>query len=136
MVSALIHAATLVCLGCVWISKLVVLTGLPLAVVGICSCGLLSYSVVSVLQSDSKRLIAYSTGYNIAGIVAWLTLQVELALHHMGAHAMFKAALFLAAGAAIHACSTQDQRTANATCNQFCIGISVALLLYFSAGWF
>jgi NADH:ubiquinone oxidoreductase subunit 5 (subunit L)/multisubunit Na+/H+ antiporter MnhA subunit len=95
MVSALIHAATLVCLGCVWLSKLVMITGWPIVAIGVASIGLLSYSIVSVLQHDCKRLIAYSTGYNISGIVLWLTFQVEMALHHMGCHAMFKATIFL-----------------------------------------
>jgi hypothetical protein len=37
-----------------------------------------------------RRMI---TGWPM-GIVLWLTFQVEMALHHMGCHAMFKAAIF------------------------------------------
>ncbi len=61
-------------------------------------------ATVGVVQSDMKKVIAYSTcsqlGYMVlaAGLSAYGT-----SLFHLANHAFFKALLFLSAGAVIHA---------------------------------
>ncbi|WP_262260059.1 proton-conducting transporter membrane subunit, partial [Escherichia coli] len=59
----------------------------------------------ALVQSDIKRILAYSTmsqiGYMFLalGVGAW-----DAAIFHLMTHAFFKALLFLASGAVIHAC--------------------------------
>jgi NADH-quinone oxidoreductase subunit L len=107
-VSALIHAATMVTAGV----YLVVRTH-PLfeqaphvqqTVAGIGAVTLLATGAIALVQTDIKRVIAYSTmsqiGYMFlaAGIGAY-----SAAMFHLVTHAFFKALLFLAAGVVIHA---------------------------------
>ncbi len=114
-VSALIHAATMVTAGVfllVRLSPLLVFTPFALDViltVGVATA--LFAAVVATAQNDIKRVIAWSTcsqlGYMFAavGATAW-----GAAMFHMITHAFFKALLFLAAGAVIHAGGEQDIR--------------------------
>jgi NADH-quinone oxidoreductase subunit L len=115
-VSALIHAATMVTAGV----YLVVRTH-PLfeqaphvqqTVAGIGAVTLLATGAIALVQTDIKRVIAYSTmsqvGYMFlaAGIGAY-----SAAMFHLVTHAFFKALLFLAAGVVIHALAgEQDMR--------------------------
>ena len=115
-VSALIHAATMVTAGV----YLVVRTH-PLfeqaphvqqTVAGIGAVTLLATGAIALVQTDIKRVIAYSTmsqiGYMFlaAGIGAY-----GAAMFHLVTHAFFKALLFLAAGVVIHALGgEQDMR--------------------------
>jgi NADH-quinone oxidoreductase subunit L len=61
-------------------------------------------ALVAVVQSDIKRVLAYSTcsqlGYMVAAVGAG---KVFSAYFHLTTHAFFKALLFLAAGSVIHA---------------------------------
>ena len=107
-VSALIHAATMVTAGVYLIircSPLFEFSTTSLWVVAIVG-GMTAFfaATVGVVQSDMKKVIAYSTcsqlGYMVlaAGLSAYGT-----SLFHLANHAFFKALLFLSAGAVIHA---------------------------------
>jgi len=106
--SALIHAATMVTAGVYLIARTHVLfslappTQLAVAVVG--AATLLLAGCSAVVQSDIKRVLAYSTisqiGYMFLalGVGAW-----SAAIFHFMTHAFFKALLFLVAGVVIQA---------------------------------
>ncbi len=105
-VSALIHAATMVTAGVYLIARTHVLFELAPAVqlaVGVVGAlTLLLAGASALVQTDLKRVLAYSTisqiGYMFLalGVGAW-----SAALFHFMTHAIFKALLFLAAGAVI-----------------------------------
>ncbi len=69
-------------------------------------------TVAAVVQSDAKRLLAYSSigqvGYIILGLALSSTLGVTSALFHTINHAIFKGALFLAVGAVFYRTGTRD----------------------------
>ncbi|MEI4269758.1 MAG: NADH-quinone oxidoreductase subunit L, partial [Candidatus Dasytiphilus stammeri] len=112
-VSALIHAATMVTAGIYLIVRtkiLFVLNSDILNLVGIIGAlTLLFAGCTALVQSDLKRLLAYSTmsqlGYMFLalGAQAW-----EAAIFHLVTHAFFKALLFLTAGAIILACNHEQ----------------------------
>lgn len=66
------------------------------------AAGMLSGSVLALLQKDLKRMIAYSSvaqiGYIFFGIGLGSTLGLVAAVFHIISHALTKAALFLVAG--------------------------------------
>jgi NADH-quinone oxidoreductase subunit L len=105
-VSALIHAATMVTAGVYLIARTHVLFSLApevqLAVAVIGAATLLLAGFSALVQSDIKRVLAYSTisqiGYMFLalGVGAW-----QAAMFHFMTHALFKALLFLGAGAVI-----------------------------------
>ncbi len=105
-VSALIHAATMVTAGVYLIARTNALFELaPAAMLTVAIVGavtLLAAGFAALVQSDIKRVLAYSTisqlGYMFLalGVGAW-----SAALFHFMTHALFKALLFLAAGALI-----------------------------------
>ncbi|SHF51731.1 NADH-quinone oxidoreductase subunit L [Microbulbifer donghaiensis] len=105
-VSALIHAATMVTAGVYLIARMHPLFALSetamsaVAVVG--ALTLLLAGCSALVQSDIKRVLAYSTisqiGYMFLalGVGAW-----SGAIFHLMTHAFFKALLFLSAGSVI-----------------------------------
>ena len=105
-VSALIHAATMVTAGVYLIARTQVLfslaPGVMLAVAIIGAVTLLLAGFSALVQTDIKRVLAYSTisqiGYMFLalGVGAW-----SAAIFHFMTHAFFKALLFLGAGAVI-----------------------------------
>ncbi len=111
-VSALIHAATMVAAGVYLIARMsfllvlgsegTVVTWHGLAVIAMITA--LMSGAVAIVQSDIKRVFAYSTisqlGYMIVGIG---TGAMVAGMMHLFTHAFFKALLFLTAGAFIHA---------------------------------
>jgi NADH-quinone oxidoreductase subunit L len=107
-VSALIHAATMVTAGvylivrCYTLFDLSSLAGDTVAVVGMVT--LFLAATVALMQVDIKRVLAWSTVSQIGYMVmaAGLGLYAS-AMFHLMTHAFFKATLFLAAGAVIHA---------------------------------
>jgi proton-translocating NADH-quinone oxidoreductase chain L len=107
-VSALIHAATMVTAGNFLIIKCSpIFEYAPNTLVLITFCGgctAFFCSVIGCLQSDLKKIIAYSTcaqlGYMFLG--CGLSNYAASLLHFFN-HAFFKAALFLSAGSLIHA---------------------------------
>ncbi len=108
-VSALIHAATMVTAGVYLIARthgLFELAPYSLQAVGVVGAAtLLLASCAALVQTDIKRILAYSTmsqiGYMFLGLgaSAW-----GAAIFHLMTHAFFKALLFLTAGAVILAC--------------------------------
>ena len=115
-VSALIHAATMVTAGVFMVCRLSPMfetSPFALSVVtfiGAATC--LFAATVGLVQTDIKRVIAYSTcsqlGYMFfaAGVGAY-----GAAMFHLFTHAFFKALLFLGAGSVIHAMHhEQDMR--------------------------
>ena len=115
-VSALIHAATMVTAGIFMVARLSPLfeyseTALTVVTVVGASTAIFAATVACV-QTDIKRVIAYSTcsqlGYMLfaCGVSAY-----SAGMFHLMTHAFFKALLFLGAGSVIHAMSDeQDMR--------------------------
>jgi NADH-quinone oxidoreductase subunit L len=107
-VSALIHAATMVTAGVYMVARSHVLFDLApvsLQVVGIIGAvTALFAATIALVQTDLKRLLAYSTisqlGYMFlaAGVGAF-----GAGIFHLMTHAFFKALLFLGAGSVMHA---------------------------------
>src|SRR5437763_825633 len=107
-VSALIHAATMVTAGVYLIVRTHPLFELAPTIqdiaAGLGAATLLLAGLVALVQTDIKRVIAYSTmsqiGYMFlaAGIGAYAN-----GMFHLMTHAFFKALLFMAAGIVIHA---------------------------------
>ncbi len=115
-VSALIHAATMVTAGVFMVARLSPLFDLaPYALAFVAIIGATSAffaATAAVVQTDIKRVIAYSTcsqlGYMFAaeGVGAF-----GAGMFHLFTHACFKALLFLCAGAVIHTLAdNQDMR--------------------------
>src|SRR5581483_10824920 len=112
-VSALIHAATMVTAGVYLIVRTHPLFELAPRVedlaAGLGAATLLMAGLIALVQTDIKRVIAYSTmsqiGYMFlgAGLGAYAN-----AMFHLMTHAFFKALLFLAAGIVIHALSGEQ----------------------------
>jgi len=115
-VSALIHAATMVTAGVFMVARLSPLFELaPVALNVVAVIGAITAffaATVGLVQTDIKRVVAYSTcsqlGYMFVaeGLGAYGT-----GIFHLFTHAFFKALLFLGAGAVIHALHhEQDMR--------------------------
>lgn len=115
-VSALIHAATMVTSGVYLLARLGNMFALlPLILNIITVIGMFTAlwaAIAGLFQNDIKKVLAYSTisqlGYMFmaAGVCAF-----DASIFHVFTHAFFKAALFLGAGAVIHALAgEQDMR--------------------------
>lgn len=115
-VSALIHAATLVTAGVyLLLRSSPLIEYAPTTLIVITWVGALTAffaASTGLLQNDLKRVIAYSTCSQIGYLfIACGLSQYTTALFHLVNHAFFKALLFLAAGAVLHATfDQQDQR--------------------------
>ncbi|MER5337644.1 NADH-quinone oxidoreductase subunit L [Micromonospora sp. NPDC002717] len=110
-ISALIHAATMVAAGVYAVTRLYPLfevTPVALAVLGVmASVTLLLGAFAATAQDDLKRVLAWSTVSQIGYMTGALAVgSTPAALFHLLTHAAFKALLFLAAGAVIHAVGT------------------------------
>ncbi|MGH2914214.1 MAG: NADH-quinone oxidoreductase subunit L [Solirubrobacteraceae bacterium] len=107
-VSALIHAATMVTAGVYLIARMhplfeIATTAADVgAIVGCLT--LLIAATIAIVQTDIKRVIAYSTmsqiGYMIMGVSVGA---YSAGLFHLMSHAFFKALLFMGAGSIIGA---------------------------------
>jgi NADH-quinone oxidoreductase subunit L len=112
-VSALIHAATMVTAGVYLLHRtawLFALTPEVLVIVAwIGAFTALLAAVLACVQDDIKRVLAYSTvsqlGYMMAAIGAGFS---AAGFFHLLTHGLFKALLFLGAGAVIHAVGSND----------------------------
>ncbi|MBN1491964.1 MAG: NADH-quinone oxidoreductase subunit L [Phycisphaerae bacterium] len=113
-VSALIHAATMVAAGVFLVARVfLLLTPAAQTVIAVVGTVTLTLgALVAIVQTDIKRVLAYSTisqlGYMIfaLGVGAWIG-----ALFHLLTHAFFKAMLFLGSGQVIEGCAhEQDMR--------------------------
>lgn len=128
-VSALIHAATMVAAGIYMLCRIQVLM-VPEALDVIMWVGTITAlyaALCAVVQSDIKKVLAYSTlsqlGYMVAAFgmgaalpqsvfltreggmpYLFLTAGAGAAMFHLVTHAFFKALLFLGSGSVIHGC--------------------------------
>ena len=121
-VSALIHAATMVVAGVFLVARLFpiyVTTPEVLTFITVIGAVTALYAaVVACVQTDIKRVLAFSTISQIAFMIVALGVTTELNGHgalgymasmfHLFTHAMFKALLFLGAGAIIHAVHSNE----------------------------
>nr|WP_296065861.1 NADH-quinone oxidoreductase subunit L [uncultured Actinoplanes sp.] len=110
-ISALIHAATMVAAGVYVVFRLYPLyeqSPVALAVLGVAaSITILLGALAATSQDDLKRVLAWSTVSQIGYMTGALAVgSPAAALFHLLTHAAFKALLFLAAGAVIHAVGT------------------------------
>jgi NADH-quinone oxidoreductase subunit L len=107
-VSALIHAATMVTAGVYLIARMHVLFELAPAaqdtgaVIG--AVTLLVAGTIALVQTDIKRVIAYSTMSQIGYMIMGVSIGAYAAgMFHLMTHAFFKALLFMGAGSIIGA---------------------------------
>ena len=112
-ISALIHAATMVAAGVYLVFRLFGLFGrspAALATLGVMAAiTLLLGAFTATAQDDIKRVLAWSTVSQIGYMIGALAVgSPAAALFHLLTHAAFKALLFLAAGAVIHAVGTNS----------------------------
>ncbi len=110
-ISALIHAATMVAAGVYLVFRLYPLylqSPAALAVLGVMAAITILLGALSAMaQDDMKRVLAWSTVSQIGYMTGALAVgSPAAALFHLLTHAAFKALLFLAAGAVIHAVGT------------------------------
>src|SRR5579884_4215678 len=115
-VSALIHAATMVTAGVYLVGRLHPLYDLAwiahgaVALIGTMTA--LFAASIAIVQTDIKRVLAYST----MSLIGYMFLAVGVGAYaagffHLMAHAFFKALLFLGAGNVIHSMNDeQDMR--------------------------
>jgi NADH-quinone oxidoreductase subunit L len=161
-VSALIHAATMVAAGIYMLCRVQVLM-VPEALTVIMWIGTITAlyaAICALVQSDIKKVLAYSTisqlGYMVAafglgslphgspGGTAGMTAGVGAAMFHLTTHAFFKALLFLGAGSIIHACHHEQDifklgglaKKMPWTFVTFTVGVFAIIGLPFFAGFF
>lgn len=120
-VSALIHAATMVVAGVFLVARLFPVFALsaPEALHIVAYVGAISAMIAAIIactQTDIKRVLAYSTmsqigfmmfalgvsDYDNGGALGLSNLGYTASMFHLFTHALFKALLFLGAGAVIH----------------------------------
>jgi NADH-quinone oxidoreductase subunit L len=114
-VSALIHAATMVAAGVYLVARFFpvfeVSEEARLTVAWIGGVTALMAATIAMVQTDLKRVLAYSTisqlGYMMLalGVFGYVA-----AIFHLFTHAFFKALLFLGSGSVNHATNTFDMR--------------------------
>ncbi len=120
-VSALIHAATMVVAGVFLVARMFpvyIVQESALEIVTVVGALTALYAaIVACTQIDIKRVLAFSTISQIAFMVVSLGvarpefhegLGYMASMFHLFTHAMFKALLFLGAGALIHAVHSND----------------------------
>ena len=112
---------------------------------------MLSGSIMAILQTDLKRMIAYSSvaqiGYIFLGIGMGTRLGLFAAIFHILAHAVTKAVLFLVAGSIIEQTHNRDITKMRGlgtqmriTMSMFTVGalsmIGIPLFVGFNSKWF
>ena len=147
-VSALIHAATMVTAGvflvarCSYLFEYSPIVLQFITIIGGVTC--LFAASIAIMQSDIKKIIAYSTcsqlGYMFmaCGVSAY-----NSGIFHLVTHAFFKALLFLSAGSVIHAVHEQDifkmgnlRNKMPVTYGNFLIGSLALIGIYPLAGFY
>lgn len=161
-VSALIHAATMVAAGIFMLCRINVLM-VPDALAVIMWTGTataLYAALCAIVQSDIKRILAYSTlsqlGYMVAAFglgslaVAHgdhshiVAAGVGAAMFHLTTHAFFKALMFLGSGSVIHGCHHEQdifkmgglKSKMPLTFATFTLGVAAIIGFPFLAGFF
>jgi NADH-quinone oxidoreductase subunit L len=114
-VSALIHAATMVNAGVYLLARFypafATVPGWRATVLAVGAITAILAALMAVVSNDLKRVLAHSTvsqlGYMVYAIGAGGVFASQF---HLLSHAVFKALLFLCAGAVIHGVGTRDMR--------------------------
>lgn len=114
-ISALIHAATMVNAGVYLLARFYPafkdVTGWSFAVMLVGFLSAFLAAVMALASQDLKRVLAYSTisqlGYMVYAIGVGGVFASQF---HLMSHSVFKALLFLGAGAVIHTVGTRDMR--------------------------
>ena len=128
-VSALIHAATMVVAGVFLVARMfpIYIGFTPEVLQGIAYVGAftaLFAAIIAVVQTDIKRVLAFSTISQIGFMMVALGVSTSMKLSpqdhgglgymasmfHLFTHAMFKSLLFLGAGSVIHAVHSNEMK--------------------------
>jgi NADH-quinone oxidoreductase subunit L len=114
-ISALIHAATMVNAGVYLLARFYpAFAGVPGWREAVMLVGMLSAllaAVMALVANDLKRVLAFSTVSQLGYMVyAVGTGGIFASQFHLFSHSIFKALLFLSAGAVIHSVGTRDMR--------------------------
>lgn len=117
-VSAYLHSATMVKAGVYLLARLSPLLGDTTAwSVLVCGFGAVTFlagAALAIGQNDLKRILAYTTVSILGGLTLLIGIGTSLSLIAamvlLVAHALYKAALFLVAGAVDHSAGTRDIR--------------------------
>ncbi len=123
-VSALIHAATMVVAGVFLVARLfpifsVAVPGVLEIIGWVGAISAIVAAIIACTQTDIKRVLAYSTMSQIGYMMFALGvskyggesgLGYTASMFHLFTHAMFKALLFLGAGAVIHYVHSNDMK--------------------------
>ncbi len=117
-VSALLHSACYVKAGVYLIARLYSITPWQpewkTLVLALGCVTMLVGALLALIQTDLKRLLAYSTisqlGYIVAGLGLGTPIGAAAGLFYALSHGLFKGTLFLCAGAIQHAAGTRDLR--------------------------
>ncbi|MGK2966822.1 MAG: NADH-quinone oxidoreductase subunit L [Tepidiformaceae bacterium] len=114
-VSALIHAATMVAAGVYLVARFFPIYEVSeearLTVAWIGAITALMAASIAVVQTDFKRVLAYSTVSQLGYMMLALgVFGYVAAIFHLFTHAFFKALLFLGSGSVNHATNTFDMR--------------------------
>ncbi len=165
-VSALIHAATMVAAGIYMLCRINVLM-VPAALHVIAAIGTVTAlyaALCAIVQTDIKKVLAYSTlsqlGYMVAafglGSLGYrhemgghahemvLAAGVGAAMFHLTTHAFFKALLFLGSGSVIYGCHHEQDifrmgglaRKMPFTFAMFTVGVAALIGFPYLAGFF
>jgi NADH-quinone oxidoreductase subunit L len=133
-ISALIHAATMVNAGVYLLARFSpAFSGVPGWSLSVLTVGAVSAFIagtMATVANDLKRVLAWSTvsqlGFMVYAIGAGAIFQSQF---HLLSHSVFKALLFLGAGAVIHSVGTRDMRNMGGlsrsmplTCAVFLVG--------------
>lgn len=148
-VSALIHAATMVTAGVYLLARMsavfVLSHDAQMIVLAVGCATLIIGSLSALVQTDLKRVLAYSTMSQIGYMFLALGVQApQAAMFHLVTHAFFKALLFLCAGVIGHTLHTYDMANMGGlykkmplTANLLVIGcLSLVGMPFISAGFF
>ena len=117
-VSALLHSACYVKAGVYLVARMHSLAPWPgswsTLVLTVGCLTMIVGALFAMIQSDLKRLLAFSTvsqlGHIVTGLGLGTNLGVAAGLFYCVSHGLFKATLFLCAGAVEHATGTRDLR--------------------------
>ncbi len=114
-ISALIHAATMVNAGVYLLARFYPafedVPGWKISVITVGVITALLAALMGLVATDLKRVLAYSTVSQLGYMVfAVGTGAIFASSFHLLSHAIFKALLFLAAGAVIHSVGTRDMK--------------------------
>jgi len=129
-VSSLIHAATMVTAGIFLILRMSFLFNtIPDILITIFFWGALTSlfsSLIGIMQSDLKKVIAYSTCSQLAYMFAACGLTAfNFSFFHLFSHAFFKALLFLTAGYIIHTIYNEQDIRGMCAMSQFLPSASI-----------